>query len=40
MFDGEARKLRHETHFPLDEQNCYEMGKRLVAKARELNTKE
>ena len=37
MFDGEARKLRHETQFPIDEQNCYEMGKRLVAIARERN---
>ena len=39
MFDGEARHLRHETQFPIDEQQCYEMGKRLVAKALEMNAK-
>ena len=37
MFDGEARHRRHETQFPIDEQNCYEMGKRLVVKASEMN---
>lgn len=37
MFDGKARKLRHETQFPIDEQKCFEMGKRLVEKAREMN---
>lgn len=38
MFDGEARHLRHETQFPIDEQNCFEMGQRLVAKAKEMNS--
>ena len=37
MFDSEYRKLRHETQFPVDEKECYEMGKRLVPKAKELN---
>lgn len=37
MFDGEYRHKRHETQFPIDEQKCYEMGKRLVAKAHEMN---
>lgn len=37
MFDGAARHERHETQFPVDEQECFEMGKRLVAKALELN---
>ena len=37
MFDEDARKLRHETQFPIDEKECYEMGRRLVAKAKELN---
>lgn len=35
MFDGDARKLRHEIQFPVDERKCYEMGKRLVKKAAE-----
>ena len=38
MFDGEYRKLRHETQFPIDEQKCFEMGKRLVKKAEEMNS--
>ena len=37
MFDGEYRKLRHEAQFPIDEKECYEMVKRLVLKAKELN---
>lgn len=37
MFDGEARKLRHEIQFPIDEQKCFELGKRLVEKAIEMN---
>ena len=37
MFDGEYRKLRHETQFPVDEEKCFEMGQRLVGKARVLN---
>ncbi|MDE7154167.1 MAG: hypothetical protein K2O00_06970 [Muribaculaceae bacterium] len=38
MFDADARMYRHQTQFPIDEQNCHEMGKRLVAKATELNS--
>ena len=38
MFDGEYRKLRHETQFPIDEHKCYEMGMRLVKKAEEMNS--
>ena len=37
MFDGPARHERHRIQFPIDEQNCYEMGKRLVLKAAEMN---
>ena len=37
MFDGDYRKLRHETQFPIDELKCFEMGKRLVEKAQEMN---
>lgn len=37
MFDGEARKQRHKTIFPIDEQNCFELGKRLVEKAFDKN---
>ncbi len=40
MFDADEKKHQHETQFPIDEQKCYEMGQRLVAKAMELNTKE
>lgn len=32
MFDGEAKKLRHETVFPQECEKAYEMGKRLAAK--------
>lgn len=39
MFDGEARKLRHETQFPVDEQRCFKMGKRLVKIATESNSR-
>ncbi len=37
LFDAEERIARHETQFPIDEQKCFEMGKRLVEKARTLN---
>ena len=40
MFDGEAREKRHESQFPIDEQECYEMGRRLVVKAQEMNNAE
>ncbi len=36
-FDPEERQFRHETQFPIDEQNCFEMGRRLVEKAIALN---
>lgn len=32
MFDGAAKKLRHETVFPTECAKAYEMGKRLAAK--------
>lgn len=32
MFDGAAKKLRHETVFPEECAKAYEMGKRLAAK--------
>lgn len=37
MFDAEAIEKRHETIFPEDEKNCFELGKRLVKKSIELN---
>ncbi|MDE6718004.1 MAG: hypothetical protein K2J70_07420 [Muribaculaceae bacterium] len=40
MFDAEASQLRHQTQFPIDEQNYYEMGKKLVSKAREMTRKD
>lgn len=36
-FDPDEKLRQHETQFPIDEQSCYEMGKRLVSKAIELN---
>ncbi len=36
-FSEEERINRHATQFPIDEQNCFEMGIRLVEKARTLN---
>lgn len=36
-FNAQARQERHETQFPVDEQKCFEMGKRLVEKAQTLN---
>lgn len=35
MFDPEEKQKQHETMFPVDEQKCFEMGARLVAKALE-----
>ncbi len=37
-FDPEEKKHQHETQFPIDEQECYAMGKRLVEKAKTLNS--
>lgn len=37
LFNAEERRRRHETQFPVDEQNCFEMGRRLVSKALTLN---
>ena len=37
MFDGAYRKLRHKTQFPIDEEKCFEMGKRLVEKVMKFN---
>lgn len=37
MFDAKEIEERHKTIFPEDEKNCYELGKRLVEKAVELN---
>lgn len=36
-FNEEERRLRHETQFPIDEEKCFEMGKRLIEKAESLN---
>lgn len=35
MFDADEKLLRHQTQFPIDEQNCFEMGVRLIKKAKE-----
>lgn len=37
MFDAKEIEERHKAVFPEDEKNCYELGKRLVEKAIELN---
>lgn len=37
LFDPQAKQHQHEKQFPKDEEACYEMGKRLVAKAIEMN---
>ncbi len=37
LFDPEEKMQQHETQFPIDKQQCFEMGKRLVNKALELN---
>ena len=34
LFSEEQRKERHETQFPIDLQNAYELGKRLAEKAK------
>lgn len=36
-FNAEERMARHETQFPIDQQKCFEMGKRLAEKAISLN---
>ena len=33
MFDPAEKQHQHETQFPIDEQNCFKMGARLVRKA-------
>ena len=33
MFDPAEKMHQHETRFPIDEQNCFDMGVRLVRKA-------
>ena len=37
LFNPEEKRIQKETQFPKDEEACYEMGKRLVAKAIEMN---
>lgn len=37
MFDAVEIEERHKLIFPQDEENCYELGKRLVKKSIELN---
>ncbi len=37
FFDAEDKKIHHEAQFPIDQDKCYEMGKRLVEKAKTLN---
>ena len=37
LFSEEQRKERHETQFPVDLQNAYDLGKRLAQKAVEAN---
>lgn len=39
MFDPVEKMRQHQTQFPVDERKCYEMGQRLVTKAKELNPK-
>ncbi|MDE6297736.1 MAG: flavodoxin family protein [Muribaculaceae bacterium] len=38
MFDPEARLYRHQTQFPIDAKECFELGQRLVAKAKEFQS--
>lgn len=33
LFDPAEKMHQHETQFPIDEQNCFEIGKRLIEKA-------
>lgn len=35
-FDAAEKKHHHETQFPIDEQKCFEMGVRLVEKAKSM----
>lgn len=37
LFNPEEKMRQHETQFPIDEQKCFEMGKRLVEKAKTMN---
>ena len=37
LFSEEQRKERHETQFPVDLQNAYDLGKRLAQRAVEAN---
>ena len=37
VFSGEAKKLRREQHFPLDLEEAYRLGKRLVGTAADRN---
>ncbi len=37
LFDEKDKRAHREKQFPVDEQKCYEMGMRLVAKVNELN---
>ena len=37
LFSEEQRKERHETHFPVELKNAYDLGKRLAQKAVEVN---
>ena len=37
LFSEEERKERHETQFPVDLHNAYDLGKRLTLKAMEAN---
>ncbi|MDE6680717.1 MAG: hypothetical protein K2J92_05125 [Muribaculaceae bacterium] len=37
LFSEEEKCIHRDRQFPLDEQACYEIGRRLVAKVSELN---
>lgn len=37
LFDEAEKRAHREKQFPIDEQSCYDMGVRLVAKISELN---
>lgn len=39
MFDAAHKARQHEVQFPIDRKNCYDMGKRLVEKAKEVALK-
>lgn len=38
FFSPEEKMHQHKTQFPIDEEKCFEMGKRLVEKAVEMNS--